>query len=104
MKKHHQVTGLHFDGDCMVLTIDGREKTFRVSELSPVLQNASKKEKILFEVSPSGYGIHWPLLDEDLSIDGLLGVVHRPKKLLLIQNHAILDVSRSRQHEGESSC
>ena len=26
MKKHHQVTGLHFEGDCMVLTIDGREK------------------------------------------------------------------------------
>ena len=80
MKKYHQVTGLHFDGDCMILTIDGREKTFRVSEISPVLQSASKKEKNLFEISPSGYGIHWPLLDEDLSIDGLLGVVHRPKK------------------------
>ena len=37
-------------------------------------------KKNLFEISPSGYGIHWPLLDEDLSIDGLLGVVHRPKK------------------------
>ena len=80
MKKHHQVTGLHFDGDCMVLTIDGREKTFRVSEISPALQNASDEEKNLFEISPSGYGIHWPLLDEDLSIDGLLGVAHRPKK------------------------
>ena len=62
----------------MILTIDGREKTFRVSEISPALQNASEEEKNLFEISPSGYGIHWPLLDEDLSIDGLLGVVHRP--------------------------
>ena len=79
MKKHYQVTGLHFDEDYMTLTIDGREKTFQVSELSPVLQNASEKEKNLFEISPSGYGIHWPLLDEDLSIDGLLGVVHRPQ-------------------------
>jgi hypothetical protein len=25
-----------------------------------------------FEVSPSGYGIHWPELDEDLSIDGMI--------------------------------
>ena len=23
-------------------------------------------------------GIHWPLIDEDLSIDGLLGVEHKP--------------------------
>lgn len=67
MKKHHQVTGLHFDGDCMILTIDGRKNLS--SEISPVLQNASEEEKNLFEISPSGYGIHWPLLDEDLSID-----------------------------------
>ncbi|PKN21436.1 MAG: hypothetical protein CVU65_16870 [Deltaproteobacteria bacterium HGW-Deltaproteobacteria-22] len=25
-------------------------------------------------MSPSGYGIHWPELDEDLSVDGLLGL------------------------------
>ncbi|MBU1411132.1 DUF2442 domain-containing protein [Myxococcota bacterium] len=25
-----------------------------------------------YEVSPSWYGIHWPELDEDLSVDGLL--------------------------------
>ena len=80
MKKYHQVTGLHFDGDCMILTIDDQEKALQVSEISPVLQNASEEEKNLFEISPSGYGIHWPLLDEGLSIDGLLGVVHRPKK------------------------
>jgi hypothetical protein len=79
MKKHHQVTDLHFAGDLMILTIDGQKKTFQVREISPVLQNASEQEKNLFEISPSGYGIHWPLLDEDLSIDGLLGVVHRPE-------------------------
>jgi hypothetical protein len=27
-------------------------------------------------MSPSGYGIHWPLVDEDLSIDGLIGAIH----------------------------
>ncbi len=80
MKKHHQVTGLHFEGDFMILTIDGQQKTFNVSEISSSLHNASEQEKNLFEISPSGYGIHWPLLDEDLSIDGLLGVVHRPEK------------------------
>ncbi len=29
-----------------------------------------------FEVSPAGYGIHWPEIDEDLSIDALIGVRH----------------------------
>jgi hypothetical protein len=80
MKKQHQVTEVHFEGDFVTLTIDGQKKIFKVSEISPALQNASEQEKNLFEISPSGYGIHWPLLDEDLSIDGLLGVIHRPEK------------------------
>jgi len=25
-----------------------------------------------FKISPSGYGIHWEEIDEDLSIDGLI--------------------------------
>ena len=35
-----------------------------------------KKEQNEFDVSPSGYGIYWPLIDEDISIDGLLDVDH----------------------------
>lgn len=80
MKKYHQVTGLHFEGDVMMLTIDGHEKRFKLSEISPSLQKASQQKRNTFEISPSGYGIHWPLLDEDLSIDGLLGIVHTPAK------------------------
>jgi len=30
----------------------------------------------MYEFSPSGYGIHWPLIDEDISMDGLLGIAH----------------------------
>jgi hypothetical protein len=80
MKQYHQVTGLRFEGDMMVLTIDAQEKRFHVSDISPALQQASEQERNIFEISPSGYGIHWPLLDEDLSIDGLLGIVHAPQK------------------------
>ncbi len=80
MTQYHQVTGVHFEGDVLILTIDGHEKRFHVSDVSPALQKASEPERNIFEISPSGYGIHWPLLDEDLSIDGLLGIVHTPKK------------------------
>lgn len=79
MREYHEVAGLHFEGDTLVLTIDGQVKRFSVSDLSPALHNASEQERTTFEISPSGYGIHWPLLDEDLSIDGLLGTVHRPR-------------------------
>ena len=33
---------------------------------------ADQRTKANFELSPSGYGIHWPELDEDLSIDGMI--------------------------------
>lgn len=76
MKKHHEVSGLHFEGDHLVLAIDGQVKTCALCEVSPALHRATALERTIFEISPSRYGIHWPLLDEDLSIDGLLGVVH----------------------------
>ena len=80
MKKYHDVRDLHFEGPYMIATIDGQEKRFNVCDVSILLHEALKEEKNVFAISPSGYGIHWPLLDEDLSIDGLLGVVHGPTK------------------------
>jgi hypothetical protein len=80
MKQYYHATELRFEGNVMILTIDGQDKRFQVSEISPDLQHASEQERNLFEISPSGYGIHWLLLDENLSIDGLLGVVHEPQK------------------------
>jgi Protein of unknown function (DUF2442) len=37
------------------------------------LAHASQAERDLAELSPSGYGIHWPLIDEDLAIGPLVG-------------------------------
>lgn len=42
MKKYHEVSGLHFEGAHMVLTIDGQVREFMLSEISPLLQNASE--------------------------------------------------------------
>ncbi|OGR88570.1 MAG: hypothetical protein A3A86_07315 [Elusimicrobia bacterium RIFCSPLOWO2_01_FULL_60_11] len=38
----------------------------------PRLLSAKKKQRNRFEISPAGYGIHWPDLDEDLSVYGFL--------------------------------
>ncbi len=60
----------------MRLTVDGCAYTINLAEHSRKLVSASAQQKRRFEVSPSGYGIHWPELDEDLSIDGLIGIPH----------------------------
>ena len=43
-----------------------------------MLAKANEKEISGHEVSPSGYGIYWLLLDEDIAIDALLGITHTP--------------------------
>lgn len=38
----------------------------------PRLLHASAAERDRWELAGGGRGIHWPMLDEDLSVDGLL--------------------------------
>jgi hypothetical protein len=78
MNRLHEVRRLSFEKDRMRLDVDGREYVFDLKDISPRLLHASADERMRYEVSPSGYGIHWPLVDEDLSIDGLLGMKHHP--------------------------
>jgi hypothetical protein len=61
----------------MVLSVDEKIVQVSLDKISKKLLKASLNERNNFELSPSGYGIHWPLLDEDLSIDGLLGISHQ---------------------------
>ena len=48
------------------------QRVIPFEKLSERLKNASEMERQIFTVSPSGYGIHWPLLDEDLAIEQIL--------------------------------
>ena len=80
MKPYHHVEDLRFKDEYLYITVDGQSKTFNLRDISQRLAEATEQEQQTFEISPSGYGSHWPLLDEDLSIDGLLGVVHTPSK------------------------
>ena len=81
MKPYHQVTGLHFAGNMMILTIDGQEKRFQVSDISPTLQQASEQERSLLKYLRQAMAFIGHYSTRDLSvIDGLLGVVHEPQK------------------------
>jgi hypothetical protein len=78
MKKVHNIEKIQFSGKEMILLVDGNKYIFQLNKISKKLAGASQVEKEKFKISPSGYGIHWPLIDEDLSIDGLLGIRHEP--------------------------
>ena len=54
-----------------VVLADGREIKVPL-EWFPKLANATEKERSKFEFIGNGIGIHWPLLDEDISVEGLL--------------------------------
>lgn len=63
---------LKFDEDSMHVDLsDGRTITIPLAWY-PKLLSASKEQLENFEISPAGYGLHWPDLDEDLSVYGFL--------------------------------
>ena len=68
----HKIEELTFDKNKLLLRVDGKLYTIPVELASSKLANASEIERNLFKVSPSGYGVHWVLIDEDLSVDFLL--------------------------------
>jgi hypothetical protein len=79
MNEYHVVENLKIENGLLRLVVDGVRIEKPLKEVSLILADAKLEEQEKFEVSPSGYGIHWPLIDEDISIDGLLGIVHRPE-------------------------
>lgn len=78
MNKSHLIGKLTFTDTALRIEIDGKERQYELNTISPSLAAASDLERMTYDISPSGYGISWPLIDEDLSVDGLLGIIHTP--------------------------
>jgi hypothetical protein len=77
MSKYHTIKKIVFNKNEILLSIDGKIVQLSLEKISVKLLKASLHERSIYEIAPSGYGIHWPLLDEDLSVDGLLGINHQ---------------------------
>ncbi len=72
MSKFYDVQGVRVDDERLYLVVDGREYQLALEKCSPLLKAAGQTERDAFKVLGSGYGIHWPAIDEDLSIKWLL--------------------------------
>jgi hypothetical protein len=68
----HLIEQINFIDDLLKIEVDGKKYEFVLKEISPKLLEATAIERNFFKISPSGYGIHWPLIDEDLAVDGLI--------------------------------
>ena len=76
MKIYHKIDEVKIESGVLLVRADGQLIRKALSEISSVLAKASEREISYYEISPSGYGIYWPLIDEDISIDGLMGITH----------------------------
>jgi hypothetical protein len=59
----------------MILHIHGKRMKVSLEQVSSKLTAANEMQRLFYKISPSGYGIHWPLIDEDLSVEQLLKFV-----------------------------
>ena len=66
------VAGVQFSEDAVSVELaDGRTISAPLVWY-PRLLNASEADRNAWELAAGGYGIHWPTIDEDLSVEGLL--------------------------------
>lgn len=85
-KKIHEVDIIQTDAIYLYLIVDKQLYRIRWIDCSPKLTAANQIEREYLEVSPSGYGLHWPLIDEDLAITPLLKQAEKlPNELAQIE-------------------
>ena len=61
--------------DALVLILEGQSVAIPWEKCSERLARASPTERDRAVLSPSGYGINWPLIDEDLAVGPLLRAI-----------------------------
>lgn len=82
MKKFHEIEIASSDEMYLYLNIDGALYRVHWKDASPRLAKATMTERNTIEIAPSGYGLHWPLVDEDLAITPLLRSIERLEPVL----------------------
>ena len=71
-KSYPAIVSVRVNQDTVTASMsDGREVSIPIAWF-PRLATATKDQLGKFEISPSGYGIHWPDVDEDISVKAFL--------------------------------
>ena len=67
-----RIENFKISSDSLSFQVEGIQYSFALSEISTKLAKASDAERDDYRFSPSGYGIHWDILDEDISLPALI--------------------------------
>jgi hypothetical protein len=90
-----QVTDVALTEDRLIVDLaDGRSISVPLAWF-PRLLHATSQARENWEIAGAGYGIHWPDIDEDLSVEGLLRGAPAPRQRLWSANTA-MHLSRRR--------
>ncbi len=67
-----KIESINFTKDTLLIKIDNKIHELDLNVISKPLLNATAEERLNYQISPANYGIHWPLLDEDISVYKLI--------------------------------
>lgn len=76
---------ISFEGETLHVLLDGGQQIVAPTALFPRLRFATRAERRVYRLIGGGAGIHWPALDEDISVKGLLakkGSAESPKSII----------------------
>lgn len=89
---------ISFDGEMLRVLLEGGRQIVVPTALYPRLRFATKAERRNYRLIGGGAGIHWPALDEDISVKGLLA-----KKGSSESPHSLVDWLLARKEKAEGS-
>lgn len=72
MDKQYNVLSIDFSGEWIILSVNEEIYQIPIAQASKKLAQATDIERKMYHISPSGYGIHWYAIDEDLTTQGLI--------------------------------
>lgn len=72
MEKLFEISHVTLKGYQLSFKVNGTSVTCDLAEMSDVLAPAGEEQVANMIVDPVGVGFHWPALDEDLSVNGIL--------------------------------
>jgi len=68
----HRVADVTFDETTLIVTLEDRSSVSALLADYPRLRDATADQRANWQPSAAGYGIHWPAIDEDLSVEHLV--------------------------------
>lgn len=83
-----RIVGVEIDDDVLMVHLaDGRSVSVPLAWY-PRLLHATPSQRRQWRVAGAGFGIHWPEIDEDLSVQGILHGIPAPGGRVALRKEA----------------